>query len=50
MLFGLSLTKLMVVVAIGVLFFAVPLMSFLITIKERHARKSRKRGADSWRR
>lgn len=48
MLFGLSLTKIMVVIALGLFFFAVPLISFLVTIKARRLKKSRKGGGGSW--
>ena len=48
MLFKLSLTKVMIVVALSVLLFGVPLMAFLVTIKEKY-RKRRQQGEHaSW--
>ncbi|MBN1441101.1 MAG: hypothetical protein JXA90_00260 [Planctomycetes bacterium] len=43
-LFGLTLTKMMVIVSLAVLLFAVPLMSFIIVLVERHRDRSRRRG------
>lgn len=49
MLFGLSLTKVMVVIALAVLLFGVPLMSLIIAWKDRHDKEARK-GTRRWQR
>ena len=42
MLFGLSLTKVLVVLSLAVLLFGVPLMGFIVTIVERRRKESRR--------
>ena len=49
MIFGLTLTKFAMVLALAVLLFGVPLMSLIITLRERGKDRSRK-GEFRWRR
>ncbi len=53
MLFGLTLTKAVVILALALLLFGVPLMGFIVAIVERRKKKTHRntlKGENSWER
>lgn len=50
MAFGWSFPKLMLLITVGVLLFGMPLMTFVVILKERYEKRTRKNGRNGDRR